>query len=604
MNYPLYRDTLCPRMWHMDEDGYKLDAEVKKNLSTIAQDFVDNLKKDYDLDIKIHDVVIIGSVANYNWTDYSDIDLHIVTDFSVLEMSKDDAQTLFDAIKVNWNNKHNIKMKGHDVEIYVQDINYKPVSSAEYSVIQNKWLKEPKKESPTFNKELIKKKHNEYKKKIDSLIKQHDEPALKKLLEKLYNYRQAGLDKGGELSEENIVFKILRAQGYLDKLKDGISKSYDKKMSVDEVERIDDGISSPDGEFVDWDYDESEGEFSLVPTDNDDDNRFFTVHGNKVYGAFVVNPKGVHAMKTADKESFKAMKKALVNLRKAVKHPEHGKGSKSVVKDLVKLSVKRLFNSGEYDATKINVIIPFGSRSKLNYIVAAEVKKYLPNAIVLENFLEKDKWKNVQLSPIFWKTYNRKKQAGEDISYYDYVIRDLETKKKNRGEENFEIKHVGASNRLYYSMFYKTVDGYSIDLIKKINGSNLLLIDDTLEAGATLIDATRAIKEFNPADTLTYIFLYGKVKGIPIPPAVDMALSKSDLREGAEDIAKTVYQSAISSGMHVYRDGNTLTVYGIPSQKQMQYLRGKSGRFAIGNREVNFSQEHQEPSKIKFIWQF
>jgi predicted nucleotidyltransferase len=219
----------------MDEDGYKLDKEVRKNLSTIAQDFVDNLKKDYELDIKIHDVVIIGSVANYNWTDYSDIDLHIITDFGDLEMSKEDAQTLFDAIKVNWNNKHDIKMKGHDVEIYVQDISHKPVSTAEYSVIHDKWLKEPKKEDPKFNKELIKKKYNEYKKKIESLIKEHDEAALKKLLEKLYNYRQAGLDKGGELSEENIVFKILRAYGYLDKLKDGIAKSYDKKMSVKEI---------------------------------------------------------------------------------------------------------------------------------------------------------------------------------------------------------------------------------------------------------------------------------------------------------------------------------------------------------------------------------
>ena len=235
MNYPLYRDTLCPKMWHMDEDGYKLDKEVRKGLSTIAQDFVTNLKKDYELDIKIHDVVIIGSVANYNWTDYSDIDLHIITDFGDLEMSKDDAQTLFDAIKVNWNNKHDIKMKGHDVEIYVQDISHKPVSTAEYSVVQDKWLKEPKKENPTFNKELIKKKYKEYKGKIQSLLKQHDEVALKKLLEKLYNYRQAGLDKGGELSEENIVFKILRAYGYLDKLKDGIAKSYDKKMSIKEI---------------------------------------------------------------------------------------------------------------------------------------------------------------------------------------------------------------------------------------------------------------------------------------------------------------------------------------------------------------------------------
>ena len=126
-------------------------------------------------------------------------------------------------------------MKGHDVELYVQDIDHVTTSTAEYSVLNNKWVKEPKKETPTFNKELIKRKYKEYKKQINDLIQDHDEVKLKKLLEKLYQYRQAGLDKGGELSEENIVFKILRSLGHLDKLKDNINNIYDKKMSVKET---------------------------------------------------------------------------------------------------------------------------------------------------------------------------------------------------------------------------------------------------------------------------------------------------------------------------------------------------------------------------------
>jgi len=241
MNYPLYRDNLCPKMWHMDEDGYKLDQEVRKMLLKVATDFVKSLKQDHELNIKIHDLVIIGSVANYNWTDYSDIDLHIVVDFSDLEMTKDNAQTMFDAIKTSWNFKHDIKMKGHDVELYVQDIDHEAVSTAEYSVLNDKWIKEPVKQKPNFNKKLIKRKYKEYKNQINSLVKNKDEVKLKKLLEKLYKYRQAGLDKGGELSEENIVFKILRAMGHLDKLKDGINKIYDKKMSVKEIAIIPSG---------------------------------------------------------------------------------------------------------------------------------------------------------------------------------------------------------------------------------------------------------------------------------------------------------------------------------------------------------------------------
>jgi hypothetical protein len=221
-------------IWNINEDGALLDPEVRKQLLKIAMDFVKDLKDNNDIKIKIEDVVLLGSLTNYNWTPYSDVDLHIVVDFGDLDMSKEDAQTLFDAIKAGWNNKHNITMKGHDVELYVQDIDHEAVSASEYSVLRNEWVKEPVKEKPNFNKPLIKKKYKEYKNKIDKLVKGDSEKQLKALLDKLYNFRQAGLDSGGELSEENIVFKMLRAKGYIDKIKDNISHMYDDKMSVDE----------------------------------------------------------------------------------------------------------------------------------------------------------------------------------------------------------------------------------------------------------------------------------------------------------------------------------------------------------------------------------
>jgi len=234
MNYPLYNDKLAP-IWNINEDGARLDDEVRKSLIKIAMDFVQDLKKNQDINIKIDDILLIGSITNYNWTPYSDIDLHISTDFSKLDMSKEDAQAMFDAIKTGWNSKHDIVMKNFDVELYVEDIGAEQVSASKYSVLRNEWIKEPKKESPNFNKSLIKKKYKEYSKKIDDLMDADSEKPLKDLLEKIYKFRQAGLDKGGELSEENIVFKILRARGKLDKLKDTISAIYDDKMSVDEI---------------------------------------------------------------------------------------------------------------------------------------------------------------------------------------------------------------------------------------------------------------------------------------------------------------------------------------------------------------------------------
>ena len=136
-----YHNTLCPKLWTVNEDGAKLDNEVRNGLLKVAQDFVKELKDNNNISIEVDDIVIIGSATNYNWTNYSDIDLHVVTDYKKLDMSAEDAQTLFDAIKVGWNNKHNITMKGHDVEIYVQDKAHIPTSASEYSVLNDKWIK-------------------------------------------------------------------------------------------------------------------------------------------------------------------------------------------------------------------------------------------------------------------------------------------------------------------------------------------------------------------------------------------------------------------------------------------------------------------------------
>jgi hypothetical protein len=236
MNYPIYNKDLCPDLWNINEDGHKLNEDVRIALLQVTEDFVVELEENHNLKIKVEDVIVIGSITNYNWSPYSDIDLHIVTDFSDLTASPEEAVTMFDAIKGAWNLKHNITMKGFDVELYVQDKTHLTHSDSEFSILRNEWIKPPVKEKKTFNKELIKKKYKQYKKQLDVLIDKHDEPGLKNLLDKLYKYRQAGLDRGGDLSEENIVFKIFRAMGDLDRLKDYVNSVYDKNVSVNEIE--------------------------------------------------------------------------------------------------------------------------------------------------------------------------------------------------------------------------------------------------------------------------------------------------------------------------------------------------------------------------------
>jgi predicted nucleotidyltransferase len=237
MNYKLYNKSLNPKLWEKIDEKYALRPDVREALLNIADDFVNITLKEKKIKVKADEIILVGSSANYNWTEFSDLDLHIVVDFDQLNMPESDAEVLFDAIKSNWNKDHDIKIKGLDVELYVQNGVDEVDSLAIYSIKNDKWLQYPKVENPQFNKKIIRKKHAEFKRQIEALLKSNGsdvESNLKKLLEKLYKFRQAGLDKNGEFSEENIVFKILRAQGYIDKMKKITKQIYDRENSLKE----------------------------------------------------------------------------------------------------------------------------------------------------------------------------------------------------------------------------------------------------------------------------------------------------------------------------------------------------------------------------------
>jgi hypothetical protein len=239
MNYPLYNDELCPKFWDKKGDEYKMKSEVRDALMTIATDFIEEYLKEAELTLTIQDVILIGSSTNYNWTPFSDLDLHILVDYDELGIGQEYANIMLTAIKINWNKAHDIKIKGHKVEIYVQGIEQDTESVSIYSVQDDKWIEPPEMGKPKFNKKLIKKKHKQLKAEIDEMLKNADEEKIQKMITKLYDFRQAGLDnKKGEFSEENIVFKILRAQGYLDKMKEYSVEIYDKENTLKEgVER-------------------------------------------------------------------------------------------------------------------------------------------------------------------------------------------------------------------------------------------------------------------------------------------------------------------------------------------------------------------------------
>ena len=221
-----FNDQLNPRIW----DGNKMRPEVREKLLAIAEDFKEFLGLD---DINVKDITVSGSNANYSYTPYSDIDLHLVVD--IPKADEDEVyRELFDAKKYQYNDLHNIKIGGYDVELYVENANKPPVSKGVYSVLHNDWINIPKKIRSTVDDDAVRSKYEDLKHRIDSAVKSKDTNTITKLAEKIKAYRQAGLDQHGELGPENLAYKMLRTQGKIAELYDARNAAKDRELSLKE----------------------------------------------------------------------------------------------------------------------------------------------------------------------------------------------------------------------------------------------------------------------------------------------------------------------------------------------------------------------------------
>lgn len=213
------KDSLNPKVWNEDDS---LNSEVRDKLLEIAAEFVEFLS----VPIVVEDVIFTGSLANFNWSEFSDVDLHIVADFSqfdeeLLELY----QELFKVKKTMFNSDHDIKIFEYEVELYVQNEAEAHFSTGVYSVLNDEWIQKPVKEDKKIDVEILKDKINSWMSKIDTVINnsspenlEESKDYIKNIKEKLKKYRSSGLKKEGEYSYENLVFKYLRRNGYIDKL--------------------------------------------------------------------------------------------------------------------------------------------------------------------------------------------------------------------------------------------------------------------------------------------------------------------------------------------------------------------------------------------------
>lgn len=220
-------DKLNPLIWQEDNS---LLPEVRESLFNVIKEF-----KEYcDIPLNIVDAVIVGSNASFNYTSYSDIDLHLIVNFDLIDASKEVLLALFNAEKTSFNKAYNIKIHGIDVELYVEDINTSAVSNGIYSLYMNEWIKFPS-EIDSIKEVDIEKPVNKWVSRIDKVLSTNSLNDINNAINTLYMIRKNSINVNGEFGAGNQLFKEIRNKGLLDKLKDKRIELLSKSLSLESL---------------------------------------------------------------------------------------------------------------------------------------------------------------------------------------------------------------------------------------------------------------------------------------------------------------------------------------------------------------------------------
>jgi hypothetical protein len=208
----------------------KMKEEVRHRLFKIAYLLIESMIEN-DIPLSISDILLIGSNAAYNYTEYSDLDLHILVDKSVVE-DQELLTYLYNYIKTDFNNKYDISIYGHEVEVYLQGLDEENAAAGVYSILKDEWVKFPEQpeeeRSITIeDKEIFKNWENRYNNLLDHEIDT--------FVQDLYKLRKSSLKSEGEFSDGNLVFKEFRNRGYLKDLKDRKNKIKSNELTLEGV---------------------------------------------------------------------------------------------------------------------------------------------------------------------------------------------------------------------------------------------------------------------------------------------------------------------------------------------------------------------------------
>lgn len=225
--------TLNPSLF--DNESVML-PEVRDKLLEISEEFINSLEIPNDKSFPLLDIILVGSNASYNYTMGSDIDLHLVTDYSeLLRVCPDAIRLIFDLERRIFNKDYDISVNNIPVEVYVEDIRSSTYSNGIYSVYYDTWIKFPCHlddkllELPDDDKD-----YNQLVSDISQVITDENitSDEVSQFIDKLYIMRKNSLSKDGEFGKGNLLFKKLRSKQYLDALKDKLRSLRNKELSL------------------------------------------------------------------------------------------------------------------------------------------------------------------------------------------------------------------------------------------------------------------------------------------------------------------------------------------------------------------------------------
>ena len=227
-------------------DSNTLDSRVRLRLLDIADDFWEFVNLTW---VKPSGIILTGSICNFNWSKFSDIDLHLIVDFDEIDDKTEFVRDYLDAKKNEWNSEHSdLTILGFPVELYVQNLGEMPQSGGIYDLEENEWVKKPSMNDIRpigLDKFSIKKKAADIMTIIDdmynvlnSTVDSHEIEEIGEdanyLWKKIKGMRKTSLEKNGESGAGNVVYKILRRTEYLDKLWKLRTIIYDRSNSINE----------------------------------------------------------------------------------------------------------------------------------------------------------------------------------------------------------------------------------------------------------------------------------------------------------------------------------------------------------------------------------